>query len=102
MAHEITLDKAKVLTFNYRKVNEIEISKGFKYEKAKIQEILDNTNPDCVALRIYYGRNAIGEDTLVLVGVDANGNDITTNIAEYGISTAEEFDSSSQLATDQV
>jgi hypothetical protein len=31
----------------------------------------------CVAVRIYYGRNSAGDPELVLVGVDANGNDLT-------------------------
>ena len=28
-------------------------------------------------MRIYYGRDSAGEDTLVLVGVDQKGNDMT-------------------------
>jgi hypothetical protein len=31
--------------------------------------------PGCAGLRYYYGRNAGGQDTLILIGVDQDGND---------------------------
>lgn len=34
----------------------------------------------CVALRIYQGRNEKGHPAPVLVGVDANGNDLTSGV----------------------
>ncbi len=36
--------------------------------------------PGCVGLRYYKARNKAGEDSMVLVGVDGDGNDMTEGI----------------------
>ncbi|HEU4762849.1 MAG TPA: hypothetical protein VFS74_11060 [Gemmatimonadales bacterium] len=38
----------------------------------------------CVGLRIYHGRNAKGQHALVLLGSDADGNNLADVIAEEG------------------
>lgn len=84
--HDISVDDAARLTAYYREEFGIEESRGFFFEKAKLEAMLAQAN--CTGIRIYYGFNTVGDDTLVLVGVDEEWNDITTNVAEYGISTA--------------
>jgi len=98
--HNIDKAVAAKLTKNYREAYGIEESKGFYYGKEKIKSIIEQKG--CMGIRVYYGLNSIGEDTLVLVAVDGKWNDIgLTNVAEYGISTALHADSSgSMLARD--
>jgi len=36
--------------------------------------------PGCVALRIYYGKNADGSDALILTGMDANDKELTGGV----------------------
>ena len=45
---------------------------------AQVQELL--AQPGCVGLRYYKGRGKGGEDSMVLVGVDDKGNDMTSEI----------------------
>ena len=72
--HDIPVEDAAKLTRNYREAYGIEESKGFFFERAKIEGILGGSG--CTGIRIYYGENAIGEDTLILVGVTGSeGND---------------------------
>jgi len=98
-SHDISVDDAAKLTTKYRQEFDIEDSKGFYFGRAKIEKILDQGG--CKGIRVYCGINSIGEDTLVLVGVNQSWDDIVSNVAEYGISTATHADSSSSaLARD--
>ena len=100
--HDIKKDDAAKLTRKYRQDYDIEESKGFYFGRKKIEAILAGAS--CVGIRIYCGINSIGEDTLVLVGVDKKWNNIgmtLDGLGEYGISTAIHADSAgSVLARD--
>lgn len=82
--HSITPDEAGNLTRNYR-ANTVEGAiKAEFFGKDVIQNILIQEN--CVGIRVYYGQNDNGTPVLVLVGADANGNDLTQGIiAEKGL-----------------
>jgi hypothetical protein len=47
--------------------------KGGLFLRQELDELL--AQPDCAGLRYYYGRNGVGQDTLILIGVDKDGND---------------------------
>jgi hypothetical protein len=73
--HDISFANAGVMTKKYRtSVPASAIIGGFFGKKA-ILEIL--SQDDCVGIRYYYGLDANGTDVLILVGVDANGDDLT-------------------------
>jgi hypothetical protein len=83
--HSISLLDASELTKNYRDQFDAETSyiKGEYFGKTALQSLLKQT--DCVGARIYYGLKANGTPCLVIVGVDGDGNDITTGeIMEFG------------------
>ena len=69
----ISLSQAAVLTSNYRNGQQNPILGQFLGVQ-KLQDLLRQT--DCVGLRIYYGKNAEGKPTIVVVGVDAHEDDI--------------------------
>ena len=88
MIHDVKLEDAKRFIANYQKVNKK--VEAFMYEKVKIEKILGQDG--CTGIRIYYGLKDNGsyyENTLIIVGTDANGKDINadkeTCLAEYGI-----------------
>jgi hypothetical protein len=82
--HQISLHDAAELTANFRNSHPIGTTIGLFYGKASIQSILNQ--PNCVGIRIYYAQEQNSESTLVIVGTDANGDDIENGIlAEYGI-----------------
>jgi hypothetical protein len=83
--HSISLQAASVLTKNYRDQfgEETSYIKGEYFGKTALQSLLNQT--DCVGARIYYGLKSSGTPCLVIVGVDGDGNDITTGeIMEFG------------------
>lgn len=88
MIHDVKPEDAKRFISTYQKVNaKIE---AFMYEKVKLEKILGADG--CTGVRIYYGLKDNGsyyENTLIIVGTDANGKDINTDketyMAEYGI-----------------
>lgn len=73
-SQRIALQDAVELTQRYRKSAPASEHAGFFWAEG-IQEIL--TQPGCVGLRYYHGLGADGAYRMVLVGVDAEGNDIT-------------------------
>lgn len=52
--------------------------KGGLFLRKELDELL--AQPGCAGLRYYYGRNALGQDTLILVGVDKDGNDMVQGV----------------------
>jgi hypothetical protein len=75
--HSIPLAEAAELTKNYRDANPGPGTiKAGKFSKEAIDAVMAPAT--CVGMRIYYGQEAGGDSTLVLVGVDAAGNDLTT------------------------
>lgn len=69
-----TVEQAAPLIQNYN--DNVGGTTAVLYGKNKIADILNQT--ECVAIRHYFAQSDTGTNTLVLVGVDASGNDITT------------------------
>ena len=76
--HSISLIDASKLTLTFRKSNTVGARIGGFFGKDTIQEILGQ--PDCVGIRYYYGLDDDGEKVLVLVGVNADENDLYEGI----------------------
>jgi len=74
--HRISLNDAAALTRRYQNDAGKDAPKCALFLRPLIDEVL--AQPGCSGIRIYYGRGATGEDTLVLVGVDQKGNDMTS------------------------
>ena len=84
--HRITLDEATGHTRRFREANT-----GPKSEKAAmfwrdggLDELM--AQKGCAGLRIYYGRDPGGAPSMVVVGVDAQGEDLSSGtILELGL-----------------
>jgi hypothetical protein len=74
---EISLETASEWTANYRTANPGSI-KAYFYGRTILLDILGQN--DCVGIRIYYAMDGEGVKQLILVGVDADGNDQTSGI----------------------
>ena len=82
--HDISLDEAKILTQKYKSSVPAGSIRANRFGEEALDAILSQTG--CVGLRIYYGITASSAPTLVIVGVDSNGGDLTKGkLAEYGI-----------------
>lgn len=80
--HDVPLSEAAIMTAAYRLANPGALLGGV-FNNNAIQLILDQ--PDCIQVRYYYALNN-GVSTLVLVGVDASGNDIVNGqLADYAL-----------------
>lgn len=73
--HRIALEAAADLTRRYREAMAKGGVKAGAFHADQVRELL--AQPGCVAVRMYYGRNADGGDVLVLVGMDANDKELT-------------------------
>jgi hypothetical protein len=72
--HDIDFDDAGILTKRYRdSITPGNYIGGF-FGKSAVINLLEQE--DCVGVRYYYGLKEDGSPTLVLVGVDAEGNDL--------------------------
>lgn len=71
-SQEISLDEAKQLTATYR-ANNPNQTLGYAFGKTILLQILNQTN--CAGIRVYNGQDANGMQP-VIVGVDADGNDL--------------------------
>ena len=81
--HSISLANAADMTESYRDNNLGKPLGGF-FGKTAIQDILDQT--DCVGIRYYNAENSNGDQTIVLVGVKANQDDLESgDLADYGL-----------------
>jgi hypothetical protein len=74
----VTPAEASVLTRNYRNNTPDSTIKGGMLWKEAIQRVINQ--PDCVALRYYYGLKDSGVPTLVFVGVNTEGKDIIPGV----------------------
>ena len=54
------------------------LRKGGLFLRKDLDDLL--AQPGCAALRFYYGRAEDGSDTLILVGSDEKGNDMTNGV----------------------
>lgn len=74
----ITLAEGSEMTANYRATISTGDVIGHAIGANLFNSILHQSG--CVGIRIYYALDEKGEKQLVLVGVDTNGNDITSGI----------------------
>ncbi|MCX6121107.1 MAG: hypothetical protein NTX44_05765 [Ignavibacteriales bacterium] len=94
--HEISLDEAKKHIQRHKKNPIHPKHHGGSFDRAAIDKILAQTG--CKALRIYHGKNEDGTPSLVLVGIDAAGKDMTKAVIMEGIQPCPPFcDKSSEL-----
>ncbi|MBI5216615.1 MAG: hypothetical protein HY960_12760 [Ignavibacteriae bacterium] len=81
--HAINLDDAERLTANFRDSGVKPDIKGGFFGRKAIEEIL--AQQDCVGIRVYFAQQDDGSPTFVLVGADANENDMENGLlAEEG------------------
>ena len=76
--HRIPLADAAALTRRYREQSPKGAMKAGAFHADQVRELL--AQEGCVALRIYFGKQADGANGLVLVGLDANDNEMTGGI----------------------
>ncbi len=76
----ITLDEGAALTRTYR-TNNPRKSLGAFYGKEKLLDLLNQ--PECMGIRVYFGEEN-RELQLVLVGADANQDDILDLVLDLG------------------
>jgi len=80
---QVTIDEAAAWTKRYRASNPTAIKASF-YGINKINDVLNQ--PGVVGIRFYNGEDQNGDNNLILVGVDANEDDITSGvIMETGV-----------------
>lgn len=70
----ITLAEGSEMTANYRETINIGETIGHAIGKNLVNAILNQTG--CMGIRLYYAINNKGENQMVAVGVDANGDDM--------------------------
>lgn len=73
-SHRISLNDAAEQTRRHREGQH----KGGYFHRRELDELLAQAG--CVGVRYYYGRKAEGQETLILVGVDKEGNDLTQGV----------------------
>lgn len=77
----ITLAEGAAMTKQWRRTNSN--GNAVYYGKNIINQLL--AQPGVVGIRFHFGIDTDGKNTLVLVGVDANENDILSIIADRGL-----------------
>lgn len=78
--YTITLQEGIDWTTNFRNQNPGAV-KAHLIEQAEINEIM--AQPNAAGIRAYLGIDNSGNEKLVLVAVDASGNDILTNVYDH-------------------
>jgi len=73
--HTISLEEAGTLTRNYRMAAGRGATKGRYFSRVSIEQLL--MQEDVVGVRYYYAEDPQGKPQMVLVGVDAQGQDLT-------------------------
>ena len=77
--HIISLTQAETMTHAYQNDSRFaNLTMACRIDKAAYQEVMDQSG--CVDVRTYFALNADEELTIVVVGVDENGNDMTSGI----------------------
>ncbi len=80
---EISLNEAATMTAAYRSANP-NATRGHFMGSSILNSILAQSG--CKGIRTYYGIDSSGQKQLVMVGVDANGDDMTSGIiADRGV-----------------
>ncbi|MCU7547707.1 hypothetical protein OCK74_01215 [Chitinophagaceae bacterium LB-8] len=103
----ISLAKAKQLTGKFKKDKDKIVKDEYKdkhllpysetFDRSAIDFLLQQ--PGCVKLRIYFGMEDDDKVSLVIVGVDAEGNDILTPVSLNKSSSATE---AGEMLTDPI
>lgn len=97
--HDISLEEAKQHIQRHKKNPIHPNHRGGSFDRAAIDKIL--AQPGCARLRIYQGKNEDGTPSLVLVGVDAAGKDMTkASIMERSSGCPPICDTTSELLND--
>ncbi len=78
-AHRVTLQAAAAMTRRHREAGVSAIKSG-AFDKAQVLEVL--AQGGCTGLRIHFGLAEDGNPTLMLTGMDAQGNDLTTSVLD--------------------
>lgn len=76
--HRISLDAAARLTKRYQEDAPKGAQKAGAFHADQVRELL--AQKGCAALRIYYGKQEDGEETLILVGVDEKDRDMGNGV----------------------
>jgi hypothetical protein len=76
--HDITLDQAVRYIQNFRNSPTAPSIKGGSFNRDIFDKIL--AQPGCSGIRYYYAKKDDGTATIVIVGVDGGGNDMTSGI----------------------
>lgn len=97
--HAITLEQAQAMVRRWRgQRTALPGDPGCEFFGREILERI-LAQDGCVGLRIYHGRNNKGQHTLVLVGTDADGAELSAGvIAEEGLPCPPYCDDRSTLA----
>jgi hypothetical protein len=74
--HLVTLDQAVKFVQNFKNFPTSPTIKGGYFGRNIFEKIL--AQPGCVGIRYYYAQKDDGSPTIVLVGVDGGGNDLTS------------------------
>jgi hypothetical protein len=77
----ITLEQGAELTGRYR-LDHPDSIKGVFYGRSHIEALLAQN--DCEGIRMYFAKEADGSQTIVLVGADANQDDLLGLVIENG------------------
>jgi hypothetical protein len=72
--HRISLNNARVMTRRYRNSVAKDAIRAFCFPRSSYDAVL--AQPGCEGIRSYLGAHEDGKINLILVGVDANMNDI--------------------------
>jgi hypothetical protein len=77
--HEITLQEAEELTHAYQNDPEYQgKTVSCRIDNEAYQAVINQD--DCIGIRTYFAKNSDNKLTIVVVGVDANGNDMTDGV----------------------
>ena len=79
---EITLEEGAILTARYRATHPLQ-RKGHFFGKEILNDIL--ARPGCVGIRMYHGLDTLLRHEMVLVGADAEGDDMLDLVADKGL-----------------
>jgi hypothetical protein len=73
--HRITREQARQMCRNHRNTGRAEgLFRAGAFARGIIDEIM--AQPGCAGVRIYMGRTESGQETLLMVGTDVDGNDL--------------------------
>lgn len=88
MKHQISLQQAVDMTAAFRKNQPPGMPRSETFERQAIDRLL--ATPGCVSLRIYYGADANGNISAILVAAGADGKDLLPTASKPGKDEEEE------------